>query len=141
MPFIKLHGQGINEGETLFVNPVQIECINADVGAVNFPDGSVFWTKETPEEILRMIKEANIDKQDDLAIEAWNRRATDSKSSIDFDKIATSFHPGQIEECALLYLWFYNNVSVNWLADVKRNNGRGMYRKFAEAISNRILEK
>lgn len=58
MPFIKLHGQGINEGETLFVNPVQIECINADVGAVNFPDGSVFWTKETPEEILRLIKES-----------------------------------------------------------------------------------
>ncbi len=56
MTFIKLHGQGINEGETLFVNPVQIECINADVGAVSFPDGSVFWTKETPEEIMQMIK-------------------------------------------------------------------------------------
>lgn len=62
MTFIKLHGQGINEGETLFVNPVQIECINADVGAVSFPDRSVFWTKETSEEILQLIKEANNEK-------------------------------------------------------------------------------
>lgn len=58
MSFIKLHGHDINEGETLFVNPVQIEYINADVRVINFPDGSEFWTKETPDEILRLIKDA-----------------------------------------------------------------------------------
>lgn len=89
-------------------------------------------------------------RTDKQAIEAWNRIATVSKASIDFDKIATSFHPGQVagymqelnytRKCTLLYLWLYNNVSVNWLTDVKRDNGRGMYRKFAEAISNRLLE-
>lgn len=73
------------------------------------------------------------------------------KRVIDFDKLAKGhFSEGQIagfmrenkwtREYTLLYLWFYNNVGVNWKKDVKEDNGRGMYRKFAEAICNNLLE-
>lgn len=72
------------------------------------------------------------------------------KKTIDFDKIAKAYTPGQIDgfmrehnwtrEGTLLYLWFYNNVGINWKKDVKEDNGRGMYRKYAVAISTRLLE-
>lgn len=73
------------------------------------------------------------------------------KKVIDFEKLAKEYIPQQIEiimqenkytrECALLYLWFFNNISVNWSADVRKDAGRGMYRKFAEAISKNLLEE
>lgn len=73
-----------------------------------------------------------------------------NRKIIDFDKIANGFSEGQIagfmrennwtRECTLLYLWFYNYVGINWKKDVKEDNGRGMYRKYAEAISTRLLE-
>ena len=84
-------------------------------------------------------------------ISEWEQiRTSGNKKVIDFDKIAKEYTPRQIEtimkenkytrECALLYLWFYNNVSVYWLKDVKQDFGRGMYRKFAEKISSLLIE-
>lgn len=73
------------------------------------------------------------------------------KRVIDFDKIAEDYTEKQIaqfmtennwtRECALLYLWFFNNVSVDWKEDVRKDMGRGMYRIYAEAIDNNLLEK
>lgn len=57
MAFIKLHGKGIDSGLTIFVNTAQIEYILADAGGIKFPDGDTFWTQETSEEILQLIKE------------------------------------------------------------------------------------
>ncbi len=86
------------------------------------------------------------------AANAWNNSFIQRplKKLIDFDKIAEAFHPGQIEgfmkennwtrECTLLYLWFYNNVGINWKKDVKEDFGRGMYKKYALAITNNLLE-
>ncbi|WP_428042753.1 hypothetical protein [Candidatus Avelusimicrobium fimicolum] len=91
-------------------------------------------------------------RSETAAANAWNNLFLPKplKKLIDFDKIAEAFSPGQIEgfmrennwtrECALLYLWFYNNVGINWKKDVKEDYGRGMYRKFAEAISKNLLE-
>ena len=71
------------------------------------------------------------------------------KRIIDFEKIEKQFFPRQVElweknfngdrEAALLYLWFFNNVSVSW-KDLKNDNGRGMYRTFAVAVSSKLLE-
>ena len=61
MAIIKLHGKGVDEGLNLFVNTNQIVYILEDAGAIRFPDGDVFWTKETPEEILALIKEVEND--------------------------------------------------------------------------------
>ena len=68
---------------------------------------------------------------------------------IDFEKIEKQFFPQQVElweknfngsrETALLYLWFFNNVSVSWKA-IKNDNGREMYRTFAVAVSSKLLE-
>ena len=68
---------------------------------------------------------------------------------IDFEKIEKQFFPQQVElweknfngdrEAALLYLWFFNNVSVSWKA-LKNDNGREMYRTFAVAVSSKLLE-
>ena len=63
MAFIKLHGKGIDSGLTLFVNTAQIEYILADAGGIKFPDGDTFWAQETPEEILKLIKEAENDSK------------------------------------------------------------------------------
>lgn len=72
-----------------------------------------------------------------------------TKRIIDFEKIEKQFFPQQIEiwekefngsrETALLYLWFFNNISVSW-KKLKNDNGREMYRSFAEAISSKLLE-
>lgn len=68
---------------------------------------------------------------------------------IDFEKIEKQFFPQQVElweknfngdrEAALLYLWFFNNVSVSWKA-IQKDNGREMYRTFAVAVSSKLLE-
>lgn len=58
MAMIKLTGIGRDEGTTLFVNTNQIVYVLEGTGAIKFPDGDVFWTKETPEEILDLIREA-----------------------------------------------------------------------------------
>ena len=63
MAFIKLHGKGIDEGYDIFINSAQIEYILANAGGIKFPDGDIFWTKETPEEILQLIKEAKDDER------------------------------------------------------------------------------
>lgn len=72
-----------------------------------------------------------------------------TKRIIDFEKIEKQFSPQQVEiwgksfdgdrEASLLYLWFFNNVSVSWKT-LKNDNGREMYRSFAEAISSKLLE-
>ena len=59
MAFIELHGKGVDEGSNIFVNTAQIEYILEYTGGIKFPDGDTFWTQETPEEILQLIKEAN----------------------------------------------------------------------------------
>lgn len=56
--FIKLHGKGVDEGINILVNTSQIEYILTDAGSIKFPDGDTFWTQETPEEILKLIQEA-----------------------------------------------------------------------------------
>lgn len=63
MAIIKLHGKGVDEGHNLFVNTNQIVYILEDAGAIKFPHGDIFWTKETPEEILALIKEAENDNK------------------------------------------------------------------------------
>lgn len=72
-----------------------------------------------------------------------------TKRIIDFEKIEKQFSQQQVDiwekefdgdrEVALLYLWFFNNVSVSW-KKLKNDNGREMYRSFAEAISSKLLE-
>lgn len=123
MPFIKLHGQGINEGETLFVNPVQIECINADVGAVIFPDGSVFWTKETPDEILALIKgEIGSDNKPCECFMGFDKEWISKEAK---DKGLT------FKEC-LFFLYFFNTISIT-PQDREFKAGVEMYKKFAKA--------
>ena len=63
MAFIKLHGKGIHEGEVIFANTEQIEYIITGYGGIRFPDGNIFWTKETPDEILKLIQGANNDSK------------------------------------------------------------------------------
>lgn len=58
MAIIKLHGEGVDEGFDIFVNSSQIIWIATDNGRIKLADGEFFCTKETPEEILAMIKEA-----------------------------------------------------------------------------------
>ena len=58
MAIIKLHGKGLDEGDNLFVNSSQIIWIAEDNGRIKLSDGDIFCTKETPEEILALIKEA-----------------------------------------------------------------------------------
>ena len=47
---------------------------------------------------------------------------------LNFDKIQT-----------LMYLWFFNFVSIQ-LQDLRKDGGRGMYRKFAESVGEIISE-
>ena len=58
MAMIKLTGIGRDEGYNLFVNSNQIIWIAEDNGCIKLSDGDIFCTKETPEEILAKIKEA-----------------------------------------------------------------------------------
>ena len=68
---------------------------------------------------------------------------------IDTEKVEKHFNKGQIlgfaEElevsqiAALAYLYFFNNVSIS-LNDVKKDCGRGMYRKFAQGFNKMLLE-
>lgn len=73
------------------------------------------------------------------------------KNIINFDEIAKEYTEKQISsfmqekdwsrECTLLYLWFFNNISVDYREDVVKDMGRGMYRKYAEAIAYKLLQE
>lgn len=59
MAIIKLTKRGgILEGDTLYVNTNQIVWISKHTKKIKFSDGEIFYPKETPEEILALIKEA-----------------------------------------------------------------------------------
>ena len=59
MAIIKLTKRGgILEGDTLYINTNQIVWISKHTKKIKFSDGEIFYPKETPEEILALIKEA-----------------------------------------------------------------------------------
>ena len=59
MAIIKLtKSGGILEGDTLYVNTNQIVWISKHTKKIKFSDGEIFYPKETPEEILALIKGA-----------------------------------------------------------------------------------
>ena len=65
------------------------------------------------------------------------------------DKISSHFSEGQIQGFmedlqlsyteTILYLWFYNNVGI-CTNDLKKDNGRAMYLKFAKSVAKLIKE-
>lgn len=76
MAMIKLHGTGVDEGFDAFVNSNQIIWIATDNNRIKLTDGDFFTTKETPEEILKLIEKEERSKLE-IQINDITRKSTD----------------------------------------------------------------